>query len=1280
MSETDDDPQGGRNEPAPAPAQPAPAPAEPQGELSRLADAAVEQVRAWLGEPDPPQASGARRLAELLREEGGLDFATDFVDGVARPHDLAAAAHRLHEISGRVPRTLHGAFRTAIGLGGQLGPVAPWAVVPTARAALRRLVGHLVVDATPHRLGAALERLRNPAQRKPADGGWVGEATPTPRLNLNLLGEAVLGEEEAGKRLAGIRALLDRPDVDYVSVKLSSIASDLSLWAFDDAVTRLAQRLTPLYELAASGGETSVVPGRTKFINLDMEDYRDLDLTVAVFKRILGTPRLAHLEAGIVLQAYLPDALDVLHDLTEWAQARRDSGGAAIKVRIVKGANLAMERVDAELNRRPLATYGTKLDTDVNYKRLLDWALTPEHTRAVRIGVAGHNLFDVAFAWGLAGQRGVRDRIDFEMLLGMQSDAVARTVGGLTLYTPVVEPAHFDVAIAYLVRRLEENGSPDNFMSAMFALRESELFERERNRFLDAVELYEARRDPLGAAPLPNRTQDRAREWQDENATALFHPRIDPVDPAGQAAGDAGLTQAVLGLPDAGTAWTLQAPERDLRDRFAPPVPAEWNPRTERGDFRNAADTDVSRAANRAWAKRILTRVPGSDLGIAAIVAARVADPGKLEQLIATVRAAGVRWGGASGGDRADVLDFAGLAIAANRDQLIEVMAAETGKTFAEADVEVSEAADFAHYYAALARELDTVQGAVFVPSALTVVVPPWNFPVSITAGGVLSALAAGSGVLLKPAPEAKRCAAVLVDVLHRAGVPRDALVLVDVDEASPLAKDLVTDARVDRVVLTGSYETAELFRSWRPELPLLAETSGKNAIVVTPSADLDLAVADIVTSAFGNAGQKCSAASLVILVGSVADDPRFRRQLIDATRSLRVGPPTDPATRMGPLIKPAEGKLADALTELDAGETWLVRPRQLDDEGRLWSPGVKTGVAPGSRTHLTEFFGPVLGVMRAKTLDEAIALQSAVEFGLTAGLHSLDAREIARWVGTVEAGNLYVNRPITGAIVQRQPFGGWKRSAVGTTVKTGGPNTLLPLGTWRSDAGEQSHSLHLRGLDRDVQLLIELGQGVLSYEDFDLVRRSALSDAIAYATEYGQVKDATGLRLERNLLRYRPVPVSIRLGEGGTLAEFVRVLAAAAISHARVDVSSALELPSGITAWLDAHSMPLTHESDEAWLSRLTFRDTGDVVSTAAPVGVVAPAAAGAGVRRIRLVGGNGVAAARALRGDPDVAIYDGPVTASGRVELLPFFREQAISITNHRYGAISHLTDGMF
>ncbi|MFE4949003.1 proline dehydrogenase family protein [Leifsonia sp. NPDC056665] len=1207
---------------------------------AQLAQEAVELVRRWLAESarsgqDAPRDPAAERLAGVLRDPRGLDFAVGFVDGVARPQDLFVAGYNLQRVAKKIPAFLPWYMRAAVWLGGVFGPVLPWVVIPIARRVLRSMVGHLVVDATPEKLGPAIAHLRSP--RDPEGHGA--------RLNLNLLGEAVLGEEEAARRLEGTRALLSRDDVDYVSIKVSSIASQLSMWSFDETVDRVVERLVPLYELAAASPSP-------KFINLDMEEYRDLDLTIAVFERILGRPGLLGLEAGIVLQAYLPDALDALQGLTEWSAQRRAQGGAPIKVRVVKGANLAMERVDAAIHGWPLATYGSKQATDTNYKRVLDWALTPEHADAVKIGVAGHNLFDVAYAWLLASHRGVTGRIDFEMLLGMateQAEAVKRTVGQLLLYTPVVDPGEFDVAISYLIRRLEENASPENFMSAVFELGSDRgLFDRERDRFLASVAELAADASPRGAAPLPNRQQDRSREWEQETAESFTRPPAVDAEASlgggsGSGAADEGLTSVVLGLTRGSAGVTLESP--------AVAGAASTG-------FQNTADTDPSLAANRAWGGRILARSATSDLGNQTIAAAEVTDAGHLDRILTAVRSSGAAWGTRPGSERGAVLDRAGHALEANRDRLIEVMASETGKTIAEADVEVSEAVDFAHYYASHARELDAVQGAVFVPSALTVVTPPWNFPVAIPAGGVLAALAAGSGVVIKPAPQARRAAAVMVEALWEAGIPQDLLALVDVAE-NDLGRQLVADPRVDRVILTGSYETAKLFRSWRPELPLLAETSGKNAIIVTPSADYDLAVADIVKSAFGHAGQKCSAASLVILVGSAARSERFRNQLVDATKSMRVGYPQDPVSQMGPLIEPASGKLLHALTTLGADEEWLVQPRPLDDTGRLWSPGIRTGVQPGTYFHLTEFFGPVLGIMTASTLEEAIRFQNAIEYGLTAGLHSLDSDELAQWLEAVEAGNLYVNRGITGAIVRRQPFGGWKRSSVGAGTKAGGPNYLLGLGSWQPESGASSSSLHLRGLEPRVQDLIESGQSSMDYPAFDLVRRSALSDAIAVATEYHQAKDVSALGVERDIFRYRPVPVAIRLSEGGGLPELLRVMAAATVARSAFTVSTSIALPRGTQQLLKAREVEVVVETDEHWLSRVRGRRIT--------------------AHRIRLIGGDPVALATALGGTPDVAVYSGAVTPSGRIEVLPFLHEQAISITNHRFGNPTTFSEGV-
>ena len=1137
----------------------------------KLATETVELVRHWLTTAEKfPVDVSATRLAGILRDPDGLAFTVGFVDGVVRPEDLRVAARKLRAIAPNVPAFLPWVMRAAMRLGGFFAPIVPWAVIPIARVVLRKMVGHLIVDATPSKLGSVIAKLRKPGVR----------------LNINLLGEAVLGEREAAKRLAGTTALIQRDDVDYVSIKVSATVAPHSPWSYEQNVAHVVERLLPLYKLAAKGKNQT-------FINLDMEEFKDLDITIAVFTKILDRTEFARLEAGIVLQAYLPDALGAMIHLQKWSAARRARGGSAIKVRIVKGANLPMERVESAIHDWPLATWSTKQESDTNYKRVINYALDPKHIENVRIGVAGHNLFDLAYSWLLAQKRGVQSGIEFEMLLGMapgQAEAVKRDVGGLLLYTPVVHPAEFDVAIAYLIRRLEEGASQDNFMSAVFDLSKNEdLFTREKNRFLASLTALDTK------VPASNRVQDR-------RAKQL-------------------------------------------------PMPTDA--------FRNAADTDPAIAASREWGAAIIGRIEKSTAGKKTVTANLVKTAKQLDDVITRASTRGVAWSRLSAAKRATILHKAGEALEARRAELMEIMAHETGKTLDQSDPEVTEAIDFAHYYAESAKALEGIEGAVFTPARLTVVTPPWNFPVAIPAGSTLAALAAGSPVIIKPAGNARRSGAVMVEALWAAGVPKDALQLVTFADKS-LGSRLVSDPRVERVILTGGYETAEAFRGLRHDLPLLAETSGKNAIIVTPSADLDLAAKDVIYSAFGHAGQKCSAASLVILVGSVAASARFRNQLIDGVTSLKVGYPSDPTTQMGPIIGPADGKLLSALTTLGPGESWLVEPRMLDKSGQLWSPGVRTGVSAGSEFHLTEYFGPILGVMTARTLDEAIDMVNAIEYGLTSGLHSLESSEIESWLDRIDGGNLYVNRGTTGAIVQRQPFGGWKKSAVGAGSKAGGPNYLFGLGSW-TDADTRA-----RGADVTVDRVQEL---LAALPEFDTVTaagrawlaRAARLDEEAWQTEFGIARDVSNVGVERNVFRYRPIPTPliVRFSDGAEPTELLRVLIAGFRSGNRAFVSASAWLETKIFRALEELGVTIEIQTEYEWEEEINRR---------------AQELSG---RRIRLIGGSASTITSATEGRPDLAIWSGPAVTAARVEMLPFLREQAVSITAHRFGTPSQLTD---
>lgn len=1155
-------------------------------ELATLTEQSVEKVRSWLeySKQESVPNAAAERLAAVLQDPNGLEFTVGFVDRVVRTEDINAAAHALNELGAIAPATMSFLDRAQIQAGSLLGRALPQVVVPAARARIRQMVGHMIVDARDKPFGRAIAELQG-------DGN---------RLNINLLGEAVLGEKEALKHLDDARRLLRRPDVDYVSIKVSSVASQISLWGFEETVETVVKRLIPLYKEAAATVDT---PGSTKFINLDMEEYGDLHLTIAVFKRLMSMPELKKLEAGIVLQAYLPDALVSLQEVATFAAERAADGGAELKVRLVKGANLPMEHVHAEIAGWPSATMPSKQATDANYKRVLWWALRKENLSGLSIGVAGHNLFDIAFAHLLSVERGVTEQVEFEMLQGMASDqarAASTDIGQLLLYVPAVRPQEFDAAISYLVRRLEENAASENFMSAIFDLEPGNpIFQREEDRFRASVEEMAGLIDT--PVPGPNHLQDRRAE------------EADSLEEAGR------------------IALQLEA-ERDgeLGTAELPP-------------FDNEPDTNPALPENQEWARTAIER--SAETGwLEAQAAPLSVEEEDVDGLVEGTLAAAAEWAALPALERARILYRTADILAARRGHLTSIAAAEVGKAVEQSDPEISEAIDFARYYAHLALELEGVDNAEFTPDRVVVVTPPWNFPIAIPAGSTFAALAAGAGVIHKPSKPSQHCSTAVVEALWEAGVPRRVLHCV-YPANRDAGRELVSHPKVDRVILTGSSETAAMFASWRPELQINAETSGKNAMVVMPSADRDLAVDELVKSAFGHAGQKCSAASLGILVGTVYESERFRKQLLDAATSLVVDWPTNMSATIGPLTELPSDKLQHALTQLEPGERWLMEPKQLDDTGRLWRPGIKEGVQPGSFFHLTEVFGPVLGLMRAENLEEAIEMQNATEFGLTGGIQSLDVDEVREWVDKVQVGNVYVNRGITGAIVQRQSFGGWKKSSVGLGSKAGGPNYVMLMGQW---ADKPAVNAPIKSSP-----LISKWTTVLSPDDITWLEQSNASDELAWNTEFGTPRDPSGLRAEANIFRYRPATMVLRIAADAQAREVARLVLAARRAGSDLRVMAGPGISSEVREVLELASISIETVDDAVFITNLLRGDYDD----------------GAGAR-VRVVGSVTGFQRERLSVRPEVALLDAPVTSSGRVELRNWLKEQALSITLHRFG----------
>lgn len=1021
------------------------------------------------------------------------------------------------------------------------------------------------------------------------------------RMNVNFLGEAILSEAEAERRLELYLEALQWPETEVFSVKISTLYSQMSPVARESTLITLCDRLERLYRSAARAVFTRHDGTRApKFIYLDMEEYRDLSLTCEVFMRTLNRRGLEQVSAGIVLQAYIPDSHRWQKRLLEWARRRVKTGGAEITMRLVKGANLEMERQEASVKGWPQAPFETKADTDANYKRMLHTGFEPENIAAARLGIASHNLFDVAYALVLSRERRAESRVQFEMLEGManhQRRALFEESPSLLLYAPVCHKEHFLSAIGYLIRRLDENTGPENFLRHAFRL-------------------------------LPGSADWQALEWSFRDSFARLA--------------------------------TLSDAPRRTQDRFASPDTLAPH-RSGWTEFENEPDTDWSLPHHADWAMKIVqswaTRVLPVPLVIsgAEILKDRelrdCRDPSRprvavghygqataedIERAVACAVRDEDGWRSLDPPGRQAILRRVADEIRRARADLMGAALANTGKILAESDPEVSEAIDFVEFYAETARWFmeDLMPNLQAKGRGVVVVVSPWNFPIAIPCGGIAAALAAGNTVILKPASDAVLPAWELCQCFWRGGVSRRTLQFAPCSGGQE-GSQLVQHPSVDAVILTGGTSTALAMLRAKPDLPLSAETGGKNATVVTAMADRDQAIKNVLHSAFSHAGQKCSATSLLLLEAEIYDDPAFKRTLVEAAESLVVGSAWELSTKIGPLIRPPSDDLENALLTLETGESWALMPRKRDGNDCLWTPGIKWGVQPGSYTHLTEFFGPVLGVMRFEKLADAIALVNQTGYGLTSGLESLDDREQAEWQRGIRAGNLYLNRSTVGAIVLRQPFGGMGKSAFGPGLKAGGPNYVVQF--------------------------IRFTETLNPAADFDLDRLIAHYRE-TWESEFSREHDHFRLIGQDNIRRYIPIrDIRIRSHPDDSDFELVARVAAARIACCRITVST----PPGF----ESITLDRLHAVTENWAGAIEFIEESDAG--------LAKAIAGRETDRVRCAAPDRVSLdTRRAAAETQIYIADAPVLAEGRVELLWYLREQSVSFDYHRYGNLGART----
>lgn len=1039
------------------------------------------------------------------------------------------------------------------------------------------------------------------------------------RVNINIIGESVLGEEEANGRIKKYIQALESPNIDYISIKISTIFSQIIPLAHDWSVSQITTRLGKIYRAAIDNSFVNMQGMReSKFVNLDMEEYKDINLTIDAFTQTLSQKEFMGLHAGIVLQAYLPGTLTNLKILADWARQRVKDGGAPVKVRLVKGANQEMELTESSLRGWPCVTYMNKSETDANFKLCMDFLLDENVAPYLHTGIASHNLFDHAVGALLARERKVQKYYSAEMLEGM-SDAAYHVLKDegleLIMYAPIATKETFTNAIAYLVRRFDENTAEQNFLRHSFGL---EVGSPSWKKLLESYEDALAKIDTIRLTPY--RTQDRCME--------PFIPHVN----------------------------------------------------LEHYLFESESDTDFSLHSTRAWSEKIREKwknIGETGFYVPVVIGGKelvsderieVIDKSQFHEkkIVGTYSRANAKdltyavevaqadpdgWRTLDDLSRQKILMDVAHEFRKARGDLIGVAAAEVGKVFTETDVEVSEAIDFLNFYPVSVKKMHSFDGLSMKGKGVGLVVSPWNFPIAIPVGGIAAALASGNTVILKPSSDAILCAHVLCQCFWNAGVSKNTLQFVPTTGATA-GEHLIPNKGIDFVIFTGSEVTATKMVQARPDIQLSAETGGKDATIVTALADRDQAIKNVVASAFNNSGQKCSATSLLVLEKPLYEDEEFKQTLLDAAASLNVGSVWDFENRIGTLVQKPSGNLEKALGFLDDGEAWLLKPSYADNNPYMLKPAIRWGTKLGDFCHNHELFGPVLSVMCANNLSDAIGKVNDTGYGLTSGIESLDEREQKFWKENIIAGNLYINRMTTGAIVLRQPFGGMRMSAIGSGKKAGGYNYVSQFMTLKCDSKKEVLKSSHPYIDKikaigvkHTQIKPALDKAIEIAEHFSYWLKSE------FLIEHEYVH----LRGESNTSRYIAVEsVLLRCEDNDEMSEVLASIAAIKMSGASLHLSLPKNSKSEGFNYIQTWKKAFLDKKDT-----LAFEDEHELFNSMSKV------------ERIRFLQPENVTESiYASLADKAVYIAATSFIGQGRIELMHYFLEQSISDSYHRYG----------
>jgi RHH-type transcriptional regulator, proline utilization regulon repressor / proline dehydrogenase / delta 1-pyrroline-5-carboxylate dehydrogenase len=1029
---------------------------------------------------------------------------------------------------------------------------------------------------------------------------------PNNLLNFSQVGGLPLGREGVKKWQKKYRRLLEKPNINYISIKSSSLLPKINLLDWEASVKFLATKLQYIYQIA-NENPIKQKDGTTKhkFINIDIENYQSVKITIQAFKQALSNPSFANLSAGITLQSYLPEAFELQKDLVQFAKKRIEDGGNAIKITIVKGSYLEKEEIQASINNWAQAPYTSKKETDANFKKMLEFACLKPNARVANVGIATHNIFDIAYGLLLIYENEIFPYAEIEMFATRTPNirnVINQVFDNVRLYCPVADKNEFHKALSFIFRRIDENLRPQNFLYKINKLTpRSKRWDQLKEAFFSSCEKI-------------NNLSHEKRQKQDRLENKTF-----------------------------------------LKERFSL--------------FDNEQQTNFSLKNNRIWANEIIKNVKTNTEsliiplqingqifeknqdGIFHQIASKektlyhysIADENDINKAILCANSYLSIWKNVSVEEKMTFFSNITSLYKQKRKELIATLIKEQGKILIDADVEICQAIDSIEYYKFRYSNTVTTKDVSFSPIGTCIIVSSKGNSLSTPTGNIISALLCGNSVIFKPSKDSVLTGWQIVNTFWEAGIPKEVLQFIICDN-EVVENSLINTNSNSKLIFSGRGLTAKKFIKKNPLINISANLEGKNTMIITDCCDRDLAIESLVKSAFSNSGQNDFTITVAILESEVYEDKIFLQKLIDAVSPYKLGFPWDLSTNLVPLRHEIKENLKIALTTLEPGESWLLTPKQNENNPFLYSPGIKIGATENSLTFKRVFAGPVLSLVRASNLKSAISIANSLPYGLISVLQSLDEREHHYFSENIQTGSKYINRATKLAMIRRQPYGGYKSSSYGINFKEGGPNYLLKF----LKASQIEIPKQKQPVSEKVNSLTSILEKIdLTAEELGLFYASIANYAFWWK-KMKKYRDPSKIVGQDNFFGYIPKKnICLKIFEDDNPIDILRICAATLTCGAKLQISRDKNKCKKFY-WLDLlESIFSKNETDDQLLERLKKQKT----------------------RIIRLSN----LASKKFKTKVTMQncyVIDDPVLANGRYELLNYLQEVNISYNYHRYG----------